>query len=143
MSLEGKKILYAEDNPDDHFLMKEALRAAGLPDLVIPVEDGAEAVEYLKDGGRRPAPALALLDIKMPRMTGLETLAWIRATDPWRRLPVVIFSASMHPGDVASAYELGANTFLLKPSSAEDLTQLVSALCAYWLRFAELPPIRA
>jgi CheY-like chemotaxis protein len=129
-----KAILFAEDDPDDRFLLSESCRECGMANPCVMVEDGEEAIAYLR-ARRKPAPGLILLDVKMPRKTGHEALAWIRASPAWRAVPVVILSSSMHPGDIDKAYALGANAYVVKPSSVEELGELMSSLKSFWLRF--------
>jgi len=140
----GSAILIAEDSEDDRFLLTEALRIAGVGHPVRFVEDGRQAVAYLSGTGafadrtKFPPPGLVVLDFKMPLMNGIEVLKWIRASG-MKRLPVIILSASSLPGDVERAYDLGVNSYLMKPSSIETLAVLMKALSAYWLTFNEYP----
>lgn len=139
---DGAAILIAEDNEDDRFLLTEALRVAGVGHPVRFVEDGGQAVAYLSGTGgyadrtRYPPPGLVILDYKMPVKNGIEVLQWIRGSS-LRRLPVIILSASSLPEDVQRAYDLGVNSYLMKPSSIETLTAQIKALSAYWLTFNE------
>lgn len=143
---EGAAILIAEDNEDDRFLLTEALRLSGVVNPVRFVEDGRQAVAYLSGTGgyadrtRYPMPRLVILDYKMPLTNGIEVLQWIRAS-AFKRLPVIILSASSLPGDVERAYELHVNAYLMKPSSLETLTSLIRALSAFWLVFNEYPRV--
>lgn len=143
---EGASILIAEDNEDDRFLLTEAVRLAGIAAPVRFVEDGRKAVDYLSGSGgyadrtRFPMPSLVILDYKMPLKNGLEVLEWIRASE-LKRLPVLILSASSLPGDVERAYDLHVNAYLMKPSSVEDLTNLMRAVDAFWLGFNEYPRV--
>lgn len=140
-----RPVLYADDSPDDRFLMKEAWKEAGVANPLETVDDGSAAIDYLQKAaeiGVRKAliPGMLLLDIKMALMSGLETLEKIRAIDRWKTLPVVMYSASMAPGDVTRAYALGANDFLVKPSSLEELVELVRSINVFWLKYSEFPP---
>lgn len=141
----GKPVLLVDDNPDDRLLMLEACKAAGLAAPIVALESGRQVVEYLSGEGpyadreKFPVPCLVLLDIKMPVMTGLEVLKWLRGSPEWRGLPVLMITASIHPGDVRQAYQLGANSFHVKPSRARELIQLVAAIQDYWLGLSELP----
>ncbi|HXS99078.1 MAG TPA: response regulator [Elusimicrobiota bacterium] len=141
-----RSILFADDSPDDRFFLKHACAEAGIASPIAMVEDGDEIVKYLEGAGayadRRahPLPGLVVLDLKMPRMTGLETLAWIRGYRACRCVPVLMLSASINPGDIRQAYELGANGFLAKPSTAQELIELMRALKSFWLRFNEYSP---
>jgi CheY-like chemotaxis protein len=107
---------------------------------------GEEAVDYLaggggfEDRGKHPFPALMLLDLQLPRRSGHEVLEWLRAQEEGlRRLPVVVLSSSKEPRDINRAYELGANSYLVKPVSFDALLELVQLLERYWLGLAERP----
>jgi CheY-like chemotaxis protein len=135
-------ILFADDSPDDQFLMLEAAKQAGIRDDFVVVSDGDEAIAYLEkvDAQKLEPPSLAILDLSMPRKTGLETLEWIRKSRRWLTLPVFILTASTHRGDARTAYILGANGFMVKPTTLLELEELVAALKAFWLRFVVTPP---
>lgn len=134
-----RHLLLVEDNPDDLFFMQRALRTADVRQPHSVVTTGLEAVAYLKgegkfaDRGAFPAPALVLLDLKLPGMDGHEVLCWIRAQPAWRRLVVVILTTSRERSDVQQAYANGANAYLVKPSAAPELIAQVKALKAFWL----------
>ena len=119
-------LLIAEDNEDDRFIMAEAVRSAGITTPVEFVSDGRQAVDYLSGAGdfvdrnKHPLPGLVILDYKMPFMNGIEVLQWIRSSQ-FKRLPVIILSASSLPGDIERAYDLHVNSYLMKPSSLETL----------------------
>lgn len=127
-------VLYAEDEENDVFLLERAFARAGVEHPLQVVTDGAVALRYLAGTGefsdreRFPLPCLALLDLNLPRKSGLEILQWIRANPDLRALPVILLSSSNQTRDIQSAYALGANGYLVKPSSAEKLVELVSAL---------------
>lgn len=110
------------------------------------VSHGDEALDYLAGGGefanreKHPFPALMLLDLQLPRRSGHEVLEWLRAqTEEMRRLPVVVLTSSREPRDINRAYELGANSYLVKPVAFEALLELVRELEHYWLTLAERP----
>ena len=140
-------ILHADDDPNDLLLFKHASRAADLPFLLESVSDGEMAVAYLSgmesyaDRSRFPFPALALLDLKMPRRTGFEVLDWIRAQTPLKRLPVVILTSSKHEADINWTYEHGANSYLVKPVGFEALIEMIRAIHHYWLNMNERPSL--
>lgn len=143
----GRTILVAEDNPDDQFLFTEAFRAAGGdPANLRLVSTGEEAILYLEgwppydDRALNPFPALILLDIKMPRKTGLEVLEFIRGRKGLACLPVVMLSASSLSSDIERAYRLGANSFLSKPSSLDALSEAAGLIRRYWLDLNEAGP---
>ena len=131
-------ILLAEDDDNDVLLMQSALSRADIPHSLHSVPDGAQAIEYLKgengfaDRTRHPLPAVLLLDIKMPRKSGFEVLQWIRSQPTLQRLPVIVLTSSIQEADVNHAYDLGANSYLVKPATYEDLKVLLRNLIAYW-----------
>lgn len=143
MPPEGRAILLVEDDPDDRFLLRKAWAEAGIENPLRMLDDGRQACDYLSGAGKYadrtsfPLPLLILLDIKMPGKSGLEVLEWLRGRETTRRVPVIVMSASTHPKDAAEAYRLGANSFVIKPSSAAELVEFASALKSYWLRFNE------
>ena len=146
MTDDRRTILIVEDNDDDQFLLREAWIKAGVANPLAFVSDGEQACDYLAGEGRYadraayPAPVLVLLDIKLPGKSGLEILAWLREQERFKTLPVIMLTASTWPEEVAEAYRLGANSFVTKPSSAQDLTALAAAVKDYWLRFNEFAP---
>src|SRR4051794_31661117 len=114
-------LLHVEDDPNDVLLLQRAFRKAGSPLAIQAVTDGDKAVAYLSgtdefgDREKFPLPAVILLDLKMPRKSGLEVLEWIRGNSSLRRAIVIIFTSSKHDEDVNKAYEIGANSHLVKP----------------------------
>ena len=141
-------ILLAEDEPNDVVLVQRALSAAGI-DRVQVVQDGEEAIDFLSaqklysDRKRYPLPALALLDIKMPKATGLEVLAWLRENNSHklRRLPVIIMSSSNEQKDIDRAYELGVNAYLVKPHAFSKLVEVLKRTTNFWRDTAAHPRI--
>lgn len=136
-----KTILLVEDNPDDELLTLRALRANHLGNHVEVARDGVQAVEYLLGDGHadRPLPELVLLDLKLPKMDGLEVLQRLRANARTRRLPVVVLTSSREEQDIISSYELGANSYVRKPVDFEQFLEAVRQLGLYWLVLSELP----
>lgn len=140
-------ILLVEDSPDDALLIQRAFRKANLANSVQLVRDGEEAVAYLKgdppfsDRRQFPLPVLMLLDLKLPRRSGLEVLEWIRQDGPLKRLPVVVLTSSRERVDVDRAYDLGVNSYLTKPVGFEALLEMVKSLNLYWLILNEPPEI--
>ena len=129
------KILHVEDNPDDVMLMNLAFSRAGIAAKLEVVSDGDEAIAALENGFLTGGPpACVLLDVKLPRLSGLEVLAWIRNQPHLRRLPVILLTSSGQTADINRAYDLGANSFLVKPPDLDSLTQLVKTVAHYWVQ---------
>jgi len=132
-------VLLVEDNPDDVLLVRRAFRKADLASPLHVVGDGEQAVDYLRGHDRfanrqaHPLPGLVLLDMKLPRRSGLEVLAWIRAQAHFVGLPVVMLTSSDAEEDVAAAYQAGASSYVLKPVEFEALRRVVGQLHLYWL----------
>ncbi len=142
----SKRVLVAEDDPSDVFFLKRAFQMAGVPASLQFVRDGQEAIDYL-DGENRfadrntyPLPDLMLLDLKMPRLDGFDVLNWLRQQPGLKRLLVTVLTSSDHPQDINRAYDLGANSYLLKPHNAEHLSELVKQVERYWLEVNRCPP---
>jgi CheY-like chemotaxis protein len=139
-------ILLVEDNDDDVELTLRALGRSETGSCVDVVKDGAEALDYLGAQGahggrdRRTLPHLILLDLKLPRLGGLEVLEQLRASARTRRLPVVILTSSAVESDVARSYDLGANSYIRKPVDFTQFTAAVDSLGHYWLELNEAPP---
>lgn len=127
------RILHVEDNPDDVMLMNLAFNRAGIPARLHVVNDGDEAIAALKNETGMP-PVCVLLDVKLPRVSGLEVLAWIRNQPKLKRLPVILLTSSSQTADINRAYDLGANSFLVKPADLDSLTQLVKTVAHYWVQ---------
>lgn len=140
-------ILLVEDDPNDVLLMRRALHEVRLLDSLQVVKDGDEAVAYLSgrddyaDREHFPIPALILLDLKVPRRSGHEVLGWLRTQPGLKRLPVVVLSASDQRSDIDKAYDLGANSYLVKPSAPHALLEITTALRLYWLTLNAQPKI--
>jgi CheY-like chemotaxis protein len=136
-------LLHVEDDPNDVLLLQRAFRKAGAPITIQSVNDGDRAVAYLSgaaefaDREKFPLPAVIMLDLKMPRKSGLEVLAWIRGQEKLRRLIVVIFTSSKHDEDVNKAYELGANSYLVKPVGFDMLVDHAKLIQQYWINTNE------
>ena len=131
-------ILIVEDNPDDSELMLHALRRGRLLNPVTVLDDGAAAVEYLlgRDGGSgavAPPPRVVFLDLKLPKMNGLEVLARLRADARTAHLPVVVITSSREEPDVQAAYRLGVNSYVVKPVVFEAFVEAMTTVGVYWL----------
>ena len=140
-----KPILQVEDDGNDVFLLRHAMRKAEIANPIQVVTDGQQAIDYLKGTGKFadreefPLPCLVLLDLKLPHVMGLDVLEWIRQ-QPLEALVVIILTASAEYGDIAEAYRLGANAFLTKPSESGRLEEMVKSLKDFWLTHNTLPP---
>ena len=138
-------ILYVEDEETDVMLLQHVLTKAGIHNPVQTVKDGKAAKDYLagnppfEDRQLHPLPRLMLLDLNLPYWSGFEVLEWLRQQPQLRRLPVVIFTSSNRPDDIARAYDAGANAYLVKPNALADLSSLVLALRDFWLIHNRLP----
>ena len=137
-------ILVVEDEDDAVLLLESAFRKAQFSNPVHRVAHGALALEYLSQAVSAkdrpvPFPALVLLDLKLPLVSGIEVLKWIRAHPLLHSLIVIIFSSSAEPSDIAEAYRAGANSYLVKPTNLGTLTELASGIRNYWLRL-NVPP---
>jgi CheY-like chemotaxis protein len=130
-----KTILVADDDADDLFLLQRAFKKAGVKANLQFARDGEQVIQYLQSTNQQtnPRPDLLLLDLKMPRIDGFSVLQWVRAQPGLKRLPVAMLTSSDSPWDINRAYDLGANSYLVKPFSNEDLTKLVQHLQTYWL----------
>ena len=138
-----KLILLVEDWDTDVILFREALRRSGLGNEVMVVPDGTETIGYLSGSGqyadreRFPIPAILLLDLNLPKTRGWEVLQWVRLRQEFDNLLVVVLTGSFRVGDLHRAYQMGANSFLGKPCSADDLVNLANSYPEHWLRTAE------
>lgn len=130
------EILLVDDDPDDVTLAMRALARQNLANRVHVVGDGAEALAYLRESGR---PRLVLLDLKLPKVTGLEVLEQIRNDPRLKTLPVVILTSSREEPDVARAYALGANSYIVKPVDFDQFLRAVSEVGMYWLLINQSP----
>ncbi|HVW04908.1 MAG TPA: response regulator [Vicinamibacterales bacterium] len=130
------EILLVDDDPDDVTLAMRALARQNLANRVHVVGDGAEALAYLRDSAR---PRLVLLDLKLPKVTGLEVLEQIRNDQRLKTLPVVILTSSREEPDVARAYALGANSYIVKPVDFDQFLRAVSEVGMYWLLINQSP----
>ncbi len=140
-----KTILLAEDNPKDVELTLEALAEHNLANHVTVVKDGVEAMEYLRCQGKyknhkKGNPAVLLLDIKMPRMDGIEVLKAIRGDPALKTLSVVMLTSSREEPDLKKCYELGVNAYVVKPVDFSDFIEAVKQVGIFWAVINELPP---
>ena len=144
--MRSKNILLVEDNPSDVKLTKRALEQNQITNELIVAEDGQGALDYLFATGQyagrnvRDLPAVVLLDLKLPKIDGLEVLKKIRANEFTRLMPVVILTSSDQEVDMIASYNLGANSFIRKPVDFKQFTEAVRTLGMYWLLLNEPPP---
>jgi two-component system response regulator len=144
--MKDKVILLVEDNPSDIALTRRALERARVVNQVVVKEDGQDALEYLGlsgvpgglEGG--DLPALTLLDLNLPRVSGLEVLRRVRADGRTRRMPVVILTSSSEENDIGAGYDLGVNSYMCKPVDFCRFREAVEQLGLYWLVLNEPPP---
>ncbi len=138
-------ILVAEDDPTDAFFLQRAFAKGGIPVELHFVRDGQEAIDYLRGEppfdarSAHPLPSLLLLDLKMPRLNGFDVLNWLKRQPGLKRLSVVIFSSSEESEDINKSYDLGANSYLVKPHAMEDLAKIVERLEKYWFEVNRHP----
>ncbi len=140
------EILLVEDNPHDVELTLDAFAEHHISNRIYVARDGAEAVEYLfgnhdkNQRGAEPPPKLILLDLKLPKIDGLEVLRLIKADERMRRIPVVVLTSSSDENDIVNSYNLGVNSYIVKPVDFEQFTQATRTLGLYWLLLNEYPP---
>lgn len=138
-------VLHVEDDPNDTLLVQRAFKKAAPNTSIYAVGDGDKAVAYLsgaeefQNRDRFPLPQVVLLDLKMPRKSGLEVLGWIRAQPSLKRLIVIVFTSSKHDQDINGAYELGANSYLVKPVGFDALLQAMQQVSFYWGTLNQAP----
>lgn len=139
-----RMILLVEDNPDDEALTLRALKKGHVANLVVVVRDGEEALEYLFRTGRYadlkdPLPEVIMLDLKLPKVSGLEVLKQLRANPATRLIPVAILTSSREDRDLIEGYSLGANSFIVKPVDMGQFTTAVQQVGMYWLLLNQVP----
>lgn len=143
--MEGHSILVVEDNPDDQVLTVRALKSASESSPVIVLEDGQEALDFLfGEDARHPNKSLdslgvVLLDVKLPKVSGLEVLKSIRSSPLTDWLPVIMVTSSDEPADLLEAYRLGANSYITKPINYREFTEQMHLLARYWLLVNKVP----
>lgn len=143
--MKNKIILLVEDNPEDIKLTQRAFHKSNIANELVIVNDGVAALSYLRtavanQSGDQPLPAVTLLDLKLPKINGLEVLKQIRADERLRLLPVVILTSSKEEQDIVRSYGLGANSYIRKPVDFDQFVAAVNQLGLYWLLLNESPP---
>lgn len=145
MSLSKKHILLVEDNPDDEALALRALKKSNVANKISIARDGVEALDYIFCEGEYQArdihqhPVVVLLDLKLPKVDGLEVLKRIKEDDRTRRMPVVVMTSSSEEQDIVNSYDFGANSYIRKPVDFNQFTEAVAQLGLYWLVMNEVP----
>jgi two-component system response regulator len=145
--MEEKIILLVEDNPDDVELTLRAFKQNNILNKVVIARDGVEALDYLMGTGIhagrdvKDLPVVTLLDLKLPKMDGLEVLKRIRSSEMTKLLPVVILTSSNEENDIISGYKLGANSYIRKPVDFTQFVDAIKSLGLYWLVWNEPPPV--
>jgi CheY-like chemotaxis protein len=141
-----KPVLLVEDEADDIFIMQRAWKKAGFENPLQVVKDGQKAVAYISgkgefaDRGKYPIPCLMLLDIKLPYLSGLEVVEWLRSCQPHASIPAVFLTSSANDMDIEQAYRLGGNAYLVKPPTPEKLVAMLQDLRAFWMKHNSFPP---
>jgi len=135
-------ILLVEDDPDHEALAIRALRKANVANEIKVARDGAEAIDYMKgiENGTNRVPQLVLLDLKLPKIEGLDVLKAIRASDKTALLPVVVLTSSDEERDIVASYRLGVNSYIRKPVNFTDFAEATRQLGMYWLLLNQCPP---
>jgi CheY-like chemotaxis protein len=129
----------ADDDADDRFLVQAAFHDNSLFNPLLFFEDGEQLLNYLLDQENKGIPNLIFLDLNMPKRDGREVLKVLRNNDRWTEVPIIIFSTSNAPDDIHTAYELGANCYVVKPSSYESLKEVILSIHRFWLDTVSLP----
>ncbi len=146
MSVHTTTILLAEDDPEDIYLIGEALEESKLPSQLVIVQNGEEVLDYLyrrgsyEQASHSPLPNLILLDLNMPRKDGRDVLVEIKQDPKLRRIPIVILTNSQAEEDIIRSYDLGVSGYITKPVNFEGLLNAIKALGLYWLDTVNLPP---
>jgi two-component system response regulator len=143
--MEQKNILLAEDNPDDIELARRAFQKVNVNNNIVVTHDGAETLDYLSGKGKyqdrntENLPHIILLDLKMPKVHGLEVLKHVRENEQTKYIPVIILSSSLDNKDIIRSYELGANSYIVKPIDFLKFSEVVQQIVIYWLTLNEQP----
>ena len=141
-----KTILLAEDDPADQMILRRALRSSSVESELFIVGDGAQALDYLNhrgkftDAAESPRPDLLIVNLNMPKVDGREVIRTLRADERFKMLPIVALTTSDDECDIRECYALGVNSYVVKPSSMDELRQAVEALQQYWFGLVQLPP---
>jgi CheY-like chemotaxis protein len=137
--MNGAYILIAEDDIDDRMLLQTAFEETGIKNRIEFVGNGCELVDFLQKEERNSYPRFILLDLNMPKKDGRETLKEIKQHPIYKKIPVVIFTTTKNESEINRCYELGANSYVVKPDSFDSLVKIMEALCNYWFSTAVVP----
>jgi CheY-like chemotaxis protein len=137
-------ILVADDDTDDQFMLKEAFSSLNFDKEIRTVENGEELLDYLSRRGKYaddslPIPKLILLDLNMPKIDGRQCLRMIKENKEYCKIPIIIFSTSNNPEDISQSYELGANSYIIKPYSYNELVEIIDIIKKYWFSVVKIP----
>lgn len=138
-------ILVADDDTDDQFMLKEAFSSLNFDKEIRTVENGEELLDYLSRKGKYsndaslPFPKLILLDLNMPKIDGRQCLRLIKENPDYCKIPIIIFSTSNNPEDISQSYELGANSYIIKPYSYNELVEIIDIIKKYWFTVVKIP----
>jgi CheY-like chemotaxis protein len=144
--MSNKAVLYVEDDENVVFFLRQAFETAGRKEAFYVCADGEQAIDFLAGNAesnvpeRTVMPSLVLLDLHLPKKNGFDVLQWIRRHPAFSTIPVIMFSSSKDEADIHRSYALGANAFVIKPSSAEKMLGLARVLGEFWLEQVQLPP---
>ena len=143
MPIEIPPIVVGEDDPQHADLIRTTLELARLSNPLVMFPDGGEVVSYLEavTAGERPEPALVLLDLHLPRRSGLDVLRWMKDHEAVAQIPVVMLTSSRDAADISEAYDLGVSSYLVKPVGFDALLDVVKALELSWVLFNEVPGV--
>lgn len=137
-------VLVADDDTDDQFMLKEAFASLKFDKEIRTVENGEELLDYLGKKGKYsdetlPFPKLILLDLNMPKIDGRQCLRLIKENPDYCKIPIIIFSTSNNPEDISQSYELGANSYIIKPYSYNELVEIIDIIKKYWFSVVKIP----
>ena len=137
-------IIVADDDTDDQFMLKEAFSSLNFDREICTVENGEELLDYLNKMGKYnnailPVPKLILLDLNIPKIDGRQCLRMIKESKEFCKIPIIIFSTSNNPEDISQSYELGANSYIIKPYSYNELVEIVDVIKKYWFSIVKTP----
>ncbi|HEY9009242.1 response regulator [Ohtaekwangia sp.] len=132
-------ILVAEDDADDRYLMQTAFTEKGYTEKIEFVENGVELIRFLESISNAHYPGFILLDLNMPKKDGREALREIKQHPVFRKIPVIVFTTTKNEAEIRRCYELGANTYIVKPTSFESLLKVVQEIRSYWFQVASIP----